>query len=244
MKRLVYVCLLSALLCQGCGKSEEHLRCEKAFKEYYGGHWAAAFAAAAFGAADASALDAASLEVSDYEVLGDVRVADSLGILRQKAEEKYRKSLEMKTKWMNVCKEKFETSVKNYFERRKKAEAYMAAYKASGRQGGYDHLLYECILERPERTEDDLKWTYLKDPYSDYSRYVAAKQEIDDMVARKEEVLDGWFAESARYKSMDADKVLGKYVEVTYRVNGDRNDEQTMVLVFNEDLTRVLGEMK
>lgn len=37
------------LLGQSCGKSEEHLRCEKAFKAYYGEHLAVAFAVAAMG---------------------------------------------------------------------------------------------------------------------------------------------------------------------------------------------------
>ena len=120
MNRLIYTMIFIILVCQGCGKSEEHLRCEKAFKEYYGRYLAAALTAAAFGAADASALNITSLEVSKYKILNELKVSDSLYILRQKAEEKYQESLRRDTEWMNSCKKRFDTAVENYFKERKK----------------------------------------------------------------------------------------------------------------------------
>ena len=43
---------------------------------------------------------------------------------------------------------------------------------------------------------------------------------------------------------MDANKVLGKYVEVTYYINGEKDNKQKTWLVFNNNLTKVLGEIK
>lgn len=242
MKQLICVLFSVALLCQSCGKSEEHLRCEKAFKEYYAEHLMAAFVASAFGAADASAMNITSLEVSEYKVITELRAADSLNILRQKGEEKYQESLKMKTEWMDVCKKNYDEAIESYFRERKKAEEYMEAYNADSRRVARE-LYYEDMLQRPKRTVEELKEIYLKDPYSYYSRYVSAKKEIDDMVARKDEVIDNWFEETTRYKSMDADKVLGKCVEVTYYLNGNKNNKQKMLLVFDTNLSKVLGEM-
>lgn len=244
MNRLIYTMIFIILVCQGCGKSEEHLRCEKAFKEYYGRYLAAALTAAAFGAADASALNnITSLEVSKYKILNELKVSDSLYILRQKAEEKYQESLRRDTEWMNSCKKRFDTAVENYFKERKKAEEYKATFKASGRRYGFDPY-YQAILNRPEQTEEDLKRTHLKNPHSSYSRYVNTKSKIEDMITRKEEIIDNWFKEIAYYKTMDANKVLGKYVEVTYYINGQKDNKQKTWLIFNNDLTKVLGEIK
>lgn len=64
------------------------------------------------------------------------------------------------------------------------------------------------------------------------------------MITRKEEIIDNWFKEIAYYKTMDANKVLGKYVEVTYYINGQKDNKQKTWLIFNNDLTKVLGEIK
>lgn len=243
MNRLIYTMISIILFCQGCGKSEEHLRCEKAFKEYYGRFLAAALTAAAFGTVDATALNVTSLEVSKYKILNEIKVSDSLYILRQKAEEKYRESLKINKEWMNLCKKKFDNAVENYFKERKKAEEYKAAFEASGCRYGFDPY-YQAILNRPEKTEEDLKRTHLKNPHSSYSRYISTKAHIEDMVTQKEKFIDNWFKEIAYYKTMDANKVLGKYVEVTYYINGEKDNKQKIWLVFNNNLTKVLGEIK
>lgn len=232
------------LLGQSCGKSEEHLRCEKAFKAYYGEHLAVAFAVAAMGAADPSALNITSLEVAEYRILGEIRPADSLTIIRRKAIEKYEGSLQLTEQEMKTWEHNYKASIEAYFRNRIKAEDFMARYNATGEGGGYDRAYYESMLERPRRTETELKEIYLKDPYSDYSRYVACKEKIEDMKARREEIIDNWFEDSSRYKFMDADKVLGKSVEITYYINGDKSTMQKTVLIFSEDLTKVLGEKK
>ena len=175
--------------------------------------------------------------------MNELKVSDSLYILRQKAEEKYQESLRRDTGWMNSCKKRFDTAVENYFKERKKAEEYKATFKASGRRYGFDPY-YQAILNRPEQTEEDLKRTHLKNPHSSYSRYVNTKSKIEDMITRKEEIIDNWFKEIAYYKTMDANKVLGKYVEVTYYINGQKDNKQKTWLIFNNDLTKVLGEIK
>lgn len=243
-KRSFLLLLTLVLLCQSCGKSEEHLRCEKAFKEYYGEHLAAACVAAVFGVADPSALNITSLEVSEYKVLNELKVTDSLNMIREKAEKRYQESLALAQESMDFFKKKFDDTIDGYYKNRKEAEDYMEKHKNTTHKSGYDYVYYESILEYPKRTVEELKQIYLKDPYSNYSRYVKEKKRIDDMVAQKEEIIDKWFKDSPRYKSMDHDKVLGKRVEVTFYVNDDKSTVQKTLLIFNEHLSKVLGEMK
>lgn len=120
----------------------------------------------------------------------------------------------------------------------------MERHKNTTHKSDYDYVYYESILEYPKRTVEELQQIYLEDPYSNYSRYVKEKKRIDDMVAQKEEIIDKWFENSPRYKSMDANKVLGKCVEVTFYVNDDKSTVQKTLLIFNEHLSKVLGEMK
>lgn len=243
-KRSFLLLLALVLICQSCGKSEKHLRCEKAFKEYYGEHLAAAFVAAVFGAADPSALNITSLEVSEYKVLNELKVADSLNIIREKAEERFQKSLALAQESMEFFKKKYDDTIDGYYKSRKEAEDYMERHKDTGHRSGYDYVLYASILDGPKKTVEELQQIYLEDPYSNYSRYVKEKKRIDDMVAQKEEIIDKWFEDSPRYKSMDANKVLGKCVEVTFYVNDNKSTEQKMLLIFNENLSKVLGEME
>lgn len=247
MKQFLFTSIIAVILIvSSCGtrftKSEEFLHCEQAFKQYMKEQTAVAVIAVAFGGGSASRIpDADAIELLDYEVIRNVTVEDSLNIFRNKALEKYEWKLNMDTKWMNSCKQNFDRGVEQYYEEREKARQRLEELKNGAETRLWESASqYEDILSRPEKTLEELQENALKDRFGYYSRYVETKRNVDDMINRKQEIIDNWFAESKYYLSLDASKVLAKSVKIVYCTKDNKENKQELVLLFNSNLTKVI----
>lgn len=234
-----------ALIFSSCGhqfiKSEEFLHCEQAFKNYLKEQAALATIAVAFGGSASGVVNADAVELVNYEIVRNITVEDSIVIFRSEASKRYDKSLKLEIEWMNACKQNFDRGVEQYYENREEARQRLEELQNGAKKRLWESASqYEDILSSPEKTLEELQEDALKSPFGDYSRYVETKAKVDDMVNRKQEIIDNWFAETKYYLSLDANKVLAKYIKITYRTNGDKEDKKEAVLLFNPDLTKVL----
>lgn len=243
---LTLLCAIGLFL-SSCGhkfiKTEEFLHCEQAFKHYLKEQAALASIAVAFGGSASGVLNADAVELVDYEIVGNITVEDSIGFFRVEASKRYDKSLKLEIDWMNSCKQNFDKGVKNYYENREKARQRLEELRNGAERRLWESASqYEDILSKPEMTLEQLQENALKDRFGQYSRYVETKEKVNDMVNRKQEIIDNWFPETKYYLSLAPDKVLAKSVKVTYYVDGNKKDKREAVLMFNPDLTKVLNK--
>lgn len=222
-------------------KSEEFLHCEQAFKNYLKEQAALATIAVAFGGSASGVLNADAVELIDYEIVRNITVEDSINIIRAEASRRYEKQVKLNKEEMDAWKNSFDDEVKGYYENREKARQRLEELHNGAELRLWEHAdQYEEILNKPEKTIEELQENALKNPFGSYTRYMEAKKRVDDLINNKQERIDNWFREIKYYLSLDAAKVLVKSVKVTYYVDGNKKDKRENVLMFNPDLTKVL----
>lgn len=242
--RFIGMCAV-ALFFSSCGhkfiKTEEFLQCEQAFKHYLQEQAALASIAVAFGGSASGVLNADAVELIDYEVVGSTTVQDSIDIFRAKAIGKYEDWLNLQTESMNCYKRYFDDEVKIYHENRERTRRRLEEIRNGAKLGVWETVeQHEEILAKPAKTIEELQRDALKGRNSSYSCYVQKKETVDDLINRKQEIIDNWFPQTKYYLSLAPDKVLAKSVKVTYCVDGNKEDKREAVLMFNPDLTKVL----
>lgn len=246
MRSLAFILMCAAeFLFSSCGhkfiKTEEFLHCEQAFKHYLKEQAALASIAVAFGGSASGVLNADAVELLDYEVVGNTTVQDSINMFRAEATKRYEKKLDLDIKWMNSCKSNFDNEVKGYYENREKAKRRLEELRNGAETRLWERAeQYEDILARPEMSLEELQNNALKNRTSQYSRYVDTKETVNDLINRKQEIIDNWFPQTKHYLSLAPDKVLAKSVKITYRMDGNKENKREAVLMFNSDLTKVL----
>lgn len=248
MRTIAFTLLCAiGLLFSSCGhkfiKTEEFLHCEQAFKHYLKERAALASIAVAFGGSASGVLNADAVELADYEVVRNITVEDSINVIRAEATKRYDKSLQLETEWMNACKSNFDKGVKGYYENREKARRRLEELHNGAELRLWESVYqYEDILAKPEKTIEELQEDALKSSTSQYSRYVQTQEKVNDLINRKQEIIDNWFSETKYYLSLAPDKVLAKSVKVTYYVDGNKKDKREAVLMFNPDFTKVFDK--
>lgn len=246
MKPYAILPLLLLMLLSGCKgkifKSQEFTRCEQTFMDYLSAVKQISLLGRAFGGRG-TILEPSEVSMQDYEVLAAVTAKDSLDILTNSVLAVYERSLKSETEWRDACKKNFDKGVRQYYEKREYARKRLKELQNGARRNMWEtERQYEELLAKPELTVEQLQEEALKDRFGQYSRYVEAKNKVDDLINRKDEILVEWAAkmypQAKRYQAMPPETVLAKKVCIVFTVGEDK-EQKDVTLTFNPDLTKI-----